>query len=286
MNPNTRLLPPLARCVLLGRGCTPDAKRPIRAWLDPPAWHEVRSHVGNIGCRTGEVKGDLRPLLVLDFDAKAGGLDALAAWEAEYGRIPGWRVRTGSGGLHIYMAGVPGLGSHKLSVLDTGLQVEMKANGSQVVFAGSTHENGNHYEPETPEGLDVLAQAAGWLLELAHAGIAGAGMSPSGTDHRTWVRGGIYDIPTSVYVEALTGCPVGRRGKALCPLHDDHEPTLHAYPDGHWFCSACQVGGRIRQLAAITLGLGHQVERRWEIESHERPVVDELLAHLFPEVAG
>jgi hypothetical protein len=98
------------------------------------------------------------------------------------------------------------------------------------------------------------------------------------------VRGGIYDIPTSVYVEALTGSPVGRRGKALCPLHDDHEPTLHTYADGHWFCSACQVGGRIRQLAAITLGVGHQVEHRWEVESHERPAVDELLARMFPEV--
>jgi len=221
---------------------------------------------------------------VLDFDAKAGGLDALAAWETKHGRMSGWRVRTGSGGLHIYVAGVPGLRSRKLPVLRTGLEVELKANGSQVVFAGSIHENGRRYEPETPEGLDALAQAPPWLRELAHAGVAGAGASPSGTDHRTWVRGGIYDIPTSVYVEALTGCPVGRRGKALCPLHDDHEPTLHAYPDGHWFCSACQVGGRIRQLAAITLGLGHQVERRWEIESHERPVVDELLAHLFPEV--
>jgi bifunctional DNA primase/polymerase-like protein len=106
---------------------------------------------------------------VLDFDAKAGGLDALAAWEAEYGRIPGWRVCTGSGGLHIYMAGVPGIGSRKLPVLDTGLEVELKANGSQVVFAGSIHENGRRYAPESPEGLDVLAQAPGWLLELAQA---------------------------------------------------------------------------------------------------------------------
>lgn len=87
-----------------------------------------------------------------------------------------------------------------------------------------------------------------------------------------------------MYVEALTGSPVDRRGKALCPLHDDHVPTLHADPDGHWFCSACQVGGRIRQLAAVTLGVGHQVGHRWEIESHERPAVEALLARRFPEV--
>jgi len=283
-----RLRPPLARCVLLGRGCTPEAKRPIggRSWLRVPTRDELLSHDGNIGCRTGEVKGDPRPLLVLDFDAKAGGLDALAAWEVEYGRILGWRVRTGSGGLHIYMEGVPGLRSRKLPALGTGLEVELKANGSYVVFPGSIHTNGRRYEAESPEGFRTLAQAPGWLLNLAYAETRGAVTDPSGDDRRVWVRGGIYDIPASVYVEALTGHRVDRRNKALCPLHEDHEPTLHAYADGHWFCSACQVGGRIRQLAAITLGLGRQVRRQWEIESHERPAVDELLAGLFPEVAG
>jgi len=224
-------------------------------------------------------------LLVLDFDAKASGLDALEAWETEYGHIRGWRVRTGSGGLHIYLAGAKGLQSRKLQALDTGLEVELKANGSYVVFAGSIHENGRRYEPESPEGLRVLARAPGWLLDFAYAETRGADSGPSGADRRVWVRGGVYDIPTRIYVEALTGCQVDRRGKALCPLHDDHEPTLHAYADGHWFCSACQVGGRIRQFAAITLGLGHQAGHRWEIESHERPAVEELLADLFSEVA-
>jgi hypothetical protein len=108
---------------------------------------------------------------------------------------------------------------------------------------------------------------------------------PGAPTAESGATGGIYDIPARVYVEALTGCPIDRSGKSLCPLHDDHRPTLHAYPDGHWFCSACQVGGRIRQLAAITLGVGHQEECRWEIESHERQAVAELLARLFPEVA-
>jgi hypothetical protein len=199
--PVCRVRPPLRRCVLLGSGGTPDAKRPLagRSWLRPRSRAEVRAHTGNLGCRTGDVDGAATSLWVLDFDAKAGGLEALTAWEAKYGRIPGWRVRTGSGGLHIYTAGAPGLRSRKLPVLRTALEVELKANGSYVVFAGSTHENGRRYEPETPEGLDALAQAPRWLLELAYAGIAGAGVSPSGGDSRTWVQGGIYDIPASVY---------------------------------------------------------------------------------------
>jgi hypothetical protein len=284
MQSNRQLLPPIARSVLLGRGHTPDAKRPIpgRSWLNPPTQDEIRSHVGNIGCRTGEVKDDSTPLWVLDFDAKADGLEALGAWENEHGRIPGWRVRTGSGGLHISLAGLPGQRSRKLPVLDTGLEVELKASGSYVVFAGSIHENGRRYDPESLKGLDVLAPAPEWLLTQARDVVSG--LPPSDVGDRIWARGGFRDIPSHVYVEALTGCALDRRRKALCPLHDDHEPTLHVYPDGHWFCSACQLGGRIRQLAAITLGLGHQVEHRWEIESHERQAVAELLARLFSEV--
>jgi hypothetical protein len=114
-----RWLPPLARCVLLGFGSTPEAKCPIRgrSWLRTRTLDEVLSYNGNIGCRTGDVDSDRVPLGVVDFDAKAGGLDALAAWEAEHGRILDWRVGTGSGGLHIYMRGVVGQRSCRLPVL-------------------------------------------------------------------------------------------------------------------------------------------------------------------------
>jgi hypothetical protein len=243
----------------------------------------VLAHNGNIGCRTGDVAGEAQSLAVLDFDAKSGGLTALTTWESEHGPIPGWRVRTGGGGLHIYLAGPLGLRTCRLAVLESSLEVELKANVSYVVFAGSIHENGCAYTPESSEAVDALTAMPEWLLAQATRGHGGREPITGVRDRRVWVRGGIYDIPTHVYVQALTGCPVDRRGKSLCPLHDDHEPTLHAYPDGHWFCSACQVGGRIRQLAAITLGLGHQVEHRWEIESHERQAVGELLARLFPE---
>jgi Bifunctional DNA primase/polymerase, N-terminal len=278
--------PPLERCVLLGLGGTPDAKRPLagRSWLRPPTLAEVEAHAGNLGCRTGDVRGTPTSLWVLDLDAKAGGLHALAALEAEYGPIPGGRVRTGGGGLHIYMEGAPGVRSRKLAALDTGHEVELKANVNYVVYPGSVHENGRRYVPESPGGLDALAKAPDWLRELASAAGRGADLGPSVGDRELRLRGGFYDIPTTEYVEVLTGSAVDRRRKALCPLHEDHEPTLQAYKDGHWFCSACQVGGRIRQLAAITLGVGYQVGNRWEIGSHERPAVEELLRRTFPEV--
>lgn len=274
--------PPRERAVLLGPGGTAEAKGPLRgrSWLTPRTDVEIAAHTGNFGCRTGDIDGVVGSLCVLDFDAKAGGLDALMAWECEYGPIPGWRVRTGGGGLHIYVAGIARLRSQKLAVLGTGLEVELKANTSYVVFAGSVHESGRRYEPEGSGGLNVLAAAPDWLIRLARGG------GISGPTAGRWIRleGGYHDIPAAVYVEALTGCEVDRRGRALCPLHDDHEPSLQTYPDGHWTCFVCGVSGRIRQLAAITLGLGHQAGHRWEIESHEAPAVYELLGRLFPEV--
>jgi DNA polymerase I-like protein with 3'-5' exonuclease and polymerase domains len=41
------------------------------------------------------------------------------------------------------------------------------------------------------------------------------------------------------------------QGKILCPFHDDHNPSLHIYPDvsdPHFFCFACKRGGHLNEL--------------------------------------
>jgi hypothetical protein len=67
-----------------------------------------------------------------------------------------------------------------------------------------------------------------------------------------------------VYVETLTGRPVGRDGKSACPFHPDSRPSLHAYPDpaAGWACFSAQCwrgdrpnGGDIYDLAAQLWGL-------------------------------
>jgi hypothetical protein len=241
----------------------------------------VLSHNGNIGCRTGDVDSDRVPLLVLDVDAKAGGLDALATWEAGYGRIAGWRVNTGSGGLHIYMRGAVGQRSCRLPVLGTSLEVELKANTSYVVSADSTHENGRRYEAESPDGLAALPDAPAWLVELARGDRCAAGSTSTRHGGRVWPTGGFYDVPAAVYVEALTGQRV-RGGRALCPLHEDHRPSLILYEDRSWYCPVCRVAGRIVQLAAIVLRVGRQAGARWDLDSLERQQAQELLGTLFP----
>ncbi|GAQ89358.1 hypothetical protein KFL_005140025 [Klebsormidium nitens] len=55
-------------------------------------------------------------ILVLDFDLGDGGMEQLAIWEIEHGAFDAPRVRTGSGGVHIYF-------SHQRS-LESGLGAE------------------------------------------------------------------------------------------------------------------------------------------------------------------
>lgn len=46
-----------------------------------------------------------------------------------------------------------------------------------------------------------------------------------------------------------------RRGRELafvCPLHDDHDPSLRVDPDkGVWFCDPCLRGGDVVELARL-----------------------------------
>jgi hypothetical protein len=76
----------------------------------------------------------------------------------------------------------------------------------------------------------------------------------------------LQSIPPPEYLCVLTGQEVGRDGKTRCPFHDDHIPSLHAYPtpeDG-WTCFGCitpsgrQLGGDIYTLAS----------HLWRLPSH------------------
>jgi hypothetical protein len=37
----------------------------------------------------------------------------------------------------------------------------------------------------------------------------------------------------------------GNRLLGHCPFHEDWNPSLVVYPDGHWFCFQCQTGGDV-----------------------------------------
>lgn len=132
-----------------GANCSPKnhGKHPVLA-----GWQSAPYEGGrNVGLRTGNGIG------VLDVD----DLDAFNALEAEHGSLPpGPRVRTGSGGLHVFFRVDRPLRNRR--GFREGL--DWRGDGGYVVFAGSTHASGNVY---LPEGFELdLPDAPEWLVNL------------------------------------------------------------------------------------------------------------------------
>jgi hypothetical protein len=100
----------------------------IEAWWQ--RWPEA--NVGLLcGCR----------FVVLDVDPRHGGDAALAALEAEHGKLPETaRVATGGGGWHHYF------GAGAVASWDPGPGLELRASGRQVVAPPSIHpDTGREY---------------------------------------------------------------------------------------------------------------------------------------------
>lgn len=43
--------------------------------------------------------------------------------------------------------------------------------------------------------------------------------------------------------------------KVVCPFHDDHEPSMAIYPDGHVYCYGCGFRGHVLDAAIGLLGM-------------------------------
>jgi hypothetical protein len=116
----------------------------------------------NLGIRTGN------GLVVIDVDPKNGGFETLAALEAELGSLPRTHVvKTGSGGLHIFLS-VEAKYSHAIESNEgkVGSGVDIRAKGGQVVAAPGIHKSGNRYEwlVFTPGPLSPVPAA--WVQRL------------------------------------------------------------------------------------------------------------------------
>ncbi len=104
-------------------------------------------------------------LMVLDFDAKSGGLESKAAMEAKHGLLSQTRThRTGGGGEHwIYRN--PDGADVRSTVAFAGYQgVDLRANGGYIVVPPSSHQSGRRYE--IIDDSEIVT-APSWLVDLA-----------------------------------------------------------------------------------------------------------------------
>jgi hypothetical protein len=112
----------------------------------------------NIGILTG---GDL---MVLDIDAKSGGLITLDDLIKKYGALPNTpKVKTGGGGYHFYFRTPIGLTIKNRANVLPGLDI--RGEGGYVVAPPSIHSSGKRYEWEVDMNTP-LAECPNWLIDL------------------------------------------------------------------------------------------------------------------------
>ncbi|QJW92561.1 bifunctional DNA primase/polymerase [Frigoriglobus tundricola] len=174
----------------------------IRGW-----WAEA--DIANVGIATGN------GLLVLDIDAKHGGLASLAQLEVRYGRLPTTpTVATGGGGKHFYFRLPTGTKIGNRAGIAPGIDV--RGDGGYVVAVPSLHSSGQRYEwlvtPDTP-----LAEAPDWLLTMLRTNAPPRPTPVPKTDAITLIV-----PPASPDLANHPGAGEGERNATLCKLIGVH----------------------------------------------------------------
>lgn len=225
-----------------------NGKRPVaRKWnTDPDARFDATTAYERVaaGGNVGVVLGAND--LVLDVDPRNfDGVDRFAQLKKELGldlsEYP--TVKTGSGGLHVYMRLPEGAGRFKNDLGDDGYPgVELKCIGRQVVAPGSIHpETGEPYVVEID--LDPLDEGLG--LPLAPKALLEIGSKPArsrdevtpGAKSPAWLEGTLEHLDPTLYrgehdrwVELMMACHHATDGagghefvawSASDPMYDD-----------------------------------------------------------------
>lgn len=103
----------------------------------------------NIAIRTGSVS----KLIVVDVDAKSGGLESYEKMKDQFPPTP--RVRTGGGGFHLYYLHTGQEVKNSASKIAPG--IDIRGDNGYVVAPPSSHESGNDYSWEVLPSTTPLA---------------------------------------------------------------------------------------------------------------------------------
>lgn len=158
---------PGGACSCRAPACPSPGKHPrvpggLRAATTDPstiaAWW-TRWPAANVAIRTGTVSG----LVVIDVDPPHGGDVTLQGLVARHGALPASAaVRTGSGGVHFYLAHpggqIPNDNGNRL-----GPGIDVRGDGGYVIAPPSRHRSGAAYRWTAPPG--VLPPVPEWMLD-------------------------------------------------------------------------------------------------------------------------
>ncbi len=241
----------------------------------------------NIGIRTGR-RPEGAGIVVLDVDAKHGGMESLRRLEAEHGKLPETpTVATGGGGYH-YLFEHPGVEVSNRQNMLAGLDV--RGDGGYIVASPSSHISGPQYLWLPDHGPDQLRPAPmpAWLLEMMLDGSSAAvDALPAETGNAVQpvyrpIRH--YSDSPAVQNVLMSLDKVTKPGSgwtARCPAHDDRHPSLSISEgdDGRILlhCHAgCTVPDIVEAFGLVMSDLfppQHAVDYDREYELADEPVV-------------
>lgn len=117
------------------------------------------AHPYNIGIATGRTSG----IFVFDIDPKDGGWDSMRALAEDHGKdwAGGYRVRTGSGGLHLYFAYPEDFEIGQKAGTVFGKGIDIRGKGGQVVAPPSRNAAGAY---ELLRDVEI-GPAPDWMLK-------------------------------------------------------------------------------------------------------------------------
>jgi hypothetical protein len=117
----------------------------------------------NVAAPTGQASGRL----LLDFDARSGGLEQFKALFDGRPLDGAARAKSGGGGIHLFFAWTPEVGWLRCGSPADGM--DLKTSGGCVTLPPSWHPSGKRYTWDTPQDLvrflEGLQPAPGWLLD-------------------------------------------------------------------------------------------------------------------------
>jgi len=236
-------------------------ERELRTWFGGPR--------RNLGVVTG-----YHGLVVIDFD----NLDAYQAWQS-WAKMAGGHVaeieattyRVASArGMHVYLVVEEPVDSYKVS------EIDVKGRWGYVLVPPSVHPSGYIYQGYGAKIMRVTRLSD--VFPFAPQPIRGTTISEVPADpweaaSRAVVCSGeaLRVAKQRVRFADLVCIVREDRGGAwaLCPLHQDTQPSLRLYRDGRWYCFGCHAWGDVVDLYAAI----HRLTLRESIAELAREVI-------------